>query len=137
METVDAHFAALLRDLHHNARYITTYGMCRLETLHRSPSPLLRVVLRYLSKRSVMVTFGVTQLARNVRHRRVRTAKDECRPTVSAAKEKEQKMTDAARMITTNPSLPPLDATLLAACIAACFDCAQVCTTCADACLGA
>lgn len=45
-------------------------------------------------------------------------------------------MTNAQRMIETNPNHTPVDAATLAECIEACFDCAQVGTACADACLG-
>ncbi len=39
-------------------------------------------------------------------------------------------------MIETNPSGGMVDAATLAECIEACFDCAQSCTACSDACLG-
>ena len=45
-------------------------------------------------------------------------------------------MTQARRMIETNPSGFAVDAEALVECIEACFDCAQACTACADACLG-
>ena len=45
-------------------------------------------------------------------------------------------MTHAEQMIRTNPSPAAVDATTLAGCIEACYDCAQSCTACADACLG-
>ena len=45
-------------------------------------------------------------------------------------------MTRAAAMLDTNPAdLRRVDKRVLAACIEACFDCAQTCTACADACL--
>lgn len=44
-------------------------------------------------------------------------------------------MTHAQQMIQTNPS-PAAGGEGIAACIEARFDCAQVCTACADACLG-
>lgn len=39
-------------------------------------------------------------------------------------------------MIETNPNAAPVDAGTLAELIDACFECAQTCTACADACLG-
>lgn len=46
-------------------------------------------------------------------------------------------MTNATTMLDTYPGdLGAVDKKLLAACIDACFDCAQTCTACADACLG-
>jgi hypothetical protein len=45
-------------------------------------------------------------------------------------------MTQAQRMVETNPSGTVVDAGALVECIEACFDCAQTCTACADACLG-
>ena len=46
-------------------------------------------------------------------------------------------MSHAADMIRTHPqSASGLDVDALAAAIEACFDCAQTCTACADACLG-
>lgn len=41
-----------------------------------------------------------------------------------------------SKMVDTNPTPPILPADNLAACIEACFDCAQTCSACADACLG-
>ena len=45
-------------------------------------------------------------------------------------------MTQARRMIETNPSNPAVEAQALVECIEACFDCTQACTACADACRG-
>lgn len=44
-------------------------------------------------------------------------------------------MTHARKMIETNPSGAMVDAATLAECIEACFDRAQTCTACSDACL--
>lgn len=44
-------------------------------------------------------------------------------------------MTDITTMLTTHPSSTEIDQEKLAACIAACLECAQTCTACADACL--
>ena len=44
-------------------------------------------------------------------------------------------MNTAEDMISTHPTPPAIDAAMLSACIAACFECAQACTACADACL--
>ncbi|MDQ3694758.1 MAG: hypothetical protein M3464_14200 [Chloroflexota bacterium] len=43
-------------------------------------------------------------------------------------------MSYAQKMISTNPTVPPVDQAVLAECIQACVDCAQACTACADAC---
>ncbi len=45
-------------------------------------------------------------------------------------------MTHTLDMMRTNPAQPGIDETVLARCVDACFDCAQTCTACADACLG-
>ncbi len=45
-------------------------------------------------------------------------------------------MTHVRKMIETNPSGAVVDAATLAESIEACFDCAQTCAACADACLG-
>ena len=45
-------------------------------------------------------------------------------------------MPNAQPMLENHPIGPGIDARLLAECIERCFDCAQVCTACADACLG-
>src|SRR5262245_7711857 len=45
-------------------------------------------------------------------------------------------MTHATQMLDTTPSEIGFDEATLARCIDACFDCEQVCTACADACLG-
>jgi hypothetical protein len=52
------------------------------------------------------------------------------------ASEEVWKMTRAQRMIETNPSGTPVDAGVLSEAIDSCFECAQTCTACADACLG-
>ena len=58
------------------------------------------------------------------------------RTSAQRRKERSQSMTQARRMIETNPSGFAVDAEALVECIEACFDCAQACTACADACLG-
>jgi hypothetical protein len=45
-------------------------------------------------------------------------------------------MTHATQMLETSPQQPLFDRDALARCIDDCFDCAQSCTACADACLG-
>ena len=45
-------------------------------------------------------------------------------------------MTTVERMLETHPRPAQLDHAALVACIEDCFDCAQTCTACADACLG-
>lgn len=42
----------------------------------------------------------------------------------------------AAEMLRHTPATLPFDKDQLAASVEACFDCVQVCTACADACLG-
>lgn len=44
-------------------------------------------------------------------------------------------MTATAQMLETHPLDPKVDATKLQACIDACLECSQTCTSCADACL--
>src|SRR5689334_22274606 len=51
-------------------------------------------------------------------------------------REENKDMSHATQMQYMNPSPSPVDSIILQACIAACFDCAQTCTACADACLG-
>lgn len=45
-------------------------------------------------------------------------------------------MNHVLEMLKTHPAESQIDKETLAACIEACFDCAQTCTACADACLG-
>jgi len=45
-------------------------------------------------------------------------------------------MTHAQAMLETHPQAADVDTAKLLACIDACYDCAQSCTACADACLG-
>jgi hypothetical protein len=45
-------------------------------------------------------------------------------------------MAHAQQMIETHPGEAFVDASLLSRCIEGCYDCAQTCTACADACLG-
>ena len=45
-------------------------------------------------------------------------------------------MTHVEQMLQTNPAQPQVDQDALVRCIEECFDCAQTCTACADACLG-
>jgi hypothetical protein len=45
-------------------------------------------------------------------------------------------MAHALQMIETRPGEPAVDAVVLSRSIEACYDCAQSCTACADACLG-
>jgi hypothetical protein len=45
-------------------------------------------------------------------------------------------MTHVAEMVRTSPTAAPFDEQTLVRCIEECFDCAQTCTACADACLG-